>query len=253
MRGAHLDEESDQTLKSSFKLQLDSLLGYFNAILTADVKSEHPDQDNNVNSLKLFQTILQCTLCLAKFSEWNELIANHFTNPTFIVVKLKNSVMTSSMRAAEQQNYCGGPVMASIFELASKLSVENKQWAKTFDEELKLDEPTIKSWIKCFERKCHKNWIGYYFKLMTEYVKTSNLFQSLLCKEDDDEIVLEPPAKVCKSEHLSLNNMKELDKVLKQVSTKIENSNDASSCLTEVWELNQFQVCNCCAYCIARQ
>ena len=247
MRAAHLDEESDQTLKSSFKLQLDSLLGYFNAILTADVKSEHPDQDNNVNSLKLFQTILQCTLCLAKFSEWNELIANHFTNPTFIVVKLKNSVMTSSMRAAEQQNYCGGPVMASIFELASKLSVENKQWAKTFDEELKLDEPTIKSWIKCFERKCHKNWIGYYFKLMTEYVKTSNLFQSLLCKEDDDEIVSEPPAKVCKSEHLSLNNMKELDKVLKQVSTKIENSNDASSCLTEVWELNQFQVCNCCA------
>ena len=236
-----MDEESDQTLKSSFKLQLDTLLSSFNAILTADVKSE----DQDVNSLKLFQTILQCTLCLAKFSEWNELIANHFTNPTLIVVKLKNSVLTLKT----EENYCGGPVMASIFELASKLSAQNKKWEKTFVDDLKLDEPTIKSWIQCFERKCHKNWIGYYFKLMTEYVKTSNLFQSLLCKEDA-EIEEKINMDTSKSEHESFMfakrqkiDMKELDKVLKQVSTKIENSNDASECLTEVWDLNQFQVC----------
>ena len=88
---------------------------------------------------------------------------------------------------------------------------------------------------------------------MTEYVKTSNLFQSLLCKEDD-EIDEKINMAASKSEHESFHgsfakrqkiDMKELDKVLKQVSTKIENSNDASECLTEVWDLNQFQVFVC--------
>ena len=83
---------------------------------------------------------------------------------------------------------------------------------------------------------------------MTEYVKTSNLFQSLLCKEDA-EIEEKINMDTSKSEHESFMfakrqkiDMKELDKVLKQVSTKIDNSNDASECLTEVWDLNQFQV-----------
>ena len=83
---------------------------------------------------------------------------------------------------------------------------------------------------------------------MTEYVKTSNLFQSLLCKEDA-EIEEKINMDTSKSEHENFMfakrqkiDMKELDKVLKQVSTKIENSHDASECLTEVWDLNQFQV-----------
>ena len=181
--------------------------------------------EDDMASMKLLQTVLQCTLCLTKFSDWLELINGNFNNPTLIVARLKIVLNT--------EKYCGGPMMASLFDLASKLRQDNKKWEKTFSQELETDEITIKSWTTCFENKCHKKWNGYFFKLMEENVKTSKIFQKIISKEEEESFMeISEKTRKRKNESTSLLNTNDLEKVLKQMSTKIEN-NDVNQCLSE--------------------
>ena len=221
LKEAVLDKEKDQTLMSSLKLQLDSLLALFNATLTTDIKLE-----DDMASLRLVEAVLRCSLCLTKFN----LIGTQFGNPTLICAKLK-SVLNSD-------RLCGGPIMASLFELASKLKTDNKKWEKVFREKLETDEAVINSWMKCFESKCHKSWVGTYFRLMDENSETSHVFQKLWTEEGTNPKKTDSPPK---KETFANFNMKEIDKVVQQISTKIQN-NDTNDCLLEVWEMGQFQV-----------
>ena len=223
LKKAALDKEKDQTLMSSLKLQLDSLLALFNATLTTDIKLE-----DDKASLKLVEAVLRCSLCLTKFN----LIGAQFGNPTLIVAKLK-SVLNSD-------RLCGGPIMAILFEMASKLKTDNKKWEKVFREKLETDESLIRSWMNCFESKCHKSWVGNYFRLMDENSETSRVFQKLWAEEGTDPKtkIDDPPRK---KDTFANFDMKEIDKVVQQISTKIQN-NDTNDCLLEVWEMGQFQV-----------
>ena len=66
----------------------------------------------------------------------------------------------------------------------------------------------------------------------------SQVFQKMWTEEGTNHAKTDSPPK---KETFANFNMKEIDKVVQQISTKIQN-NDTNDCLLEVWEMGQFQV-----------
>ena len=75
-------EATNETMMTTLRLQIDSLLAAFNNIL-CEKEWKSVDQD----LLTTLTSILECSLQMAQIDDWAELVGNHFAHPSLILSK----------------------------------------------------------------------------------------------------------------------------------------------------------------------
>lgn len=198
-------KKEDVTMMSSLRLQIDSLLASFAPLLTLEATRDFE-----------IEAILKCSLKISRIDDWAMLVCGHFSQPGLILARLMAS-----------KEIC--PISASIFELAQVLRMNNKKWEKFFAEDLEQDETILRSWVNCFEAKCHPEAFSQYFSIMQAHAKSSEIFMRILTSKADTS---KEEAKIIpKSPGLEDNGkmVKEVESMLQTVSLAMEN-NDVSGC-----------------------
>ena len=67
-------------------------------------------------SSKSLQSILECSLEIAKIDDWTDAVSAHLSSPASIL---------SRLRGLEDNGICTGPLLAAFFNLAQKLKVSS--------------------------------------------------------------------------------------------------------------------------------
>jgi hypothetical protein len=214
-------KDSDETMMASLRLQIDSVLSTFNRILTSTATSSaEATTDDLLTSL---QSILECSLQIAQIDDWTDLVIGHFAQPTSIVSRMRSLGNTSDC--------CTASILALIFQLADTLRKNNKKWERVFADDLETDETIVRSWVACFEARCHVDKFGHFFNIIQSHKATSDLFIKLLSPATPHHPEnVHNMYKSTTEHHLTSAsgfNLKKIDEALKSITEAIEN-NDVS-------------------------
>ena len=75
----------NETMMSTLRLQIDSLLASFNDILCGGNSQEWKTIDEDL--LTSLTSILECGLQMAKIDDWAELVGRHFAHPSLMLAR----------------------------------------------------------------------------------------------------------------------------------------------------------------------